>query len=338
MIEGLAMRTKLAIGTTLLAITSAAASADQTPAPPAPPAQPAPPSAAAAPRARAGTIVATTGGTYLGIGVQEVDAERAKALKLKDVRGAEVTSVREDSPAAKAGLKDGDVVLEWNGQPVDSGAQLARLVKETPAGRQVKLGVWRNGAMQTVTATMEAAKGISVGSGEYSFVIPEMRLPEMAPMPNIEIPRFQMLYQSPMLGIYGESMSQQEQLADFFGVKEGVLVKSVNKNSAAEKAGLKAGDVIVKVEETKVNSTGDITSALRAARAKKTVTVTVVRNKKEMPLTVTIEATPATAVRAGAAVYRLQPGVRTIRMETPRLRIVRPQMVLPAPPPLRRFV
>ena len=83
-------------------------------------------------------------------------------------------------------------------------------------------------------------------------------------MPNIEIPRFQMLYQNPMLGIYGESLGQQEQLAEFFGVKDGVLVKSVSKNSAAEKAGIKAGDVIMKVEDSKVSNTSEITSALRA--------------------------------------------------------------------------
>ena len=95
-----------------------------------------------------------------------------------------------------------------------------------------------------------------------------------------------------MLGIIGESLGPEEQLAEFFGVKDGVLVKSVNKDSAAEKAGIKAGDVIVKVDDTKVTTSREITSALRAPRSKKTVTVTVVRAKKEMPMTVTIE-TPA---------------------------------------------
>src|SRR5262249_23210742 len=99
--------------------------------------------------------------------------------------------------------------------------------------------------------------------------------------------------------IIGESLGQAEQLADFFGVKDGVLVKSVTRNSAAEKAGIKAGDVIVKVDDTHVNTTSEISSALRAARSKSTVTVTVVRNKKEMPLTVTLDVPPARAVKAG---------------------------------------
>ncbi len=319
------MRTNLAIGTAILAITVAgleASAQTPAPAPPPPPAQPAP-AVRAAPRARTAATV-TTGGTYLGIGVQDIDTDRAKALKMGDVRGAEVTSVTQDSPAAKAGIKDGDVVLEWNGQPVEGGAQLARFVRETPAGRQVKIGVWRNGSMQTLTATMEGGRSITIGNGENFFVMPEMRLPEMSvPMPNIEIPRFQMLYQSPMLGIYGESLGQQEQLADFFGVKDGVLVKSVNKNSAAEKAGLKAGDVIVKVEDSKVSNTSDITSALRAAHSKKTVTVTVMRNKREMPITVTIESASTSAVRAG--VMRVRPRVMTMRSVRPRVILETPR-------------
>src|SRR5262249_48615177 len=83
---------------------------------------------------------------YLGVGAKDIDSERAGALKLKEARGAEVTSVLDDSPAAKAGFKEGDVVLEFNGQPVEGSTQLTRLVRETPVGRQVKIAVWRNGA------------------------------------------------------------------------------------------------------------------------------------------------------------------------------------------------
>ena len=277
---------------------------------------------AATPRARAAASVSTDT-PYLGIGVQDVDSDRAAVLKLKEVRGAEITSVTENGPAAKAGIKDGDVVLEFNGQPVEGKDQLARLVRETPVGRQVKIGVWRNGAMQTVTATMEAKKGGNVmvfGGDGAPFPLPEGRIPDIQnfKMPDIEIPRFQMLYPSPLLGIQGESLGNQDQLAEFFGVKEGVLVKFVNHNSAADKAGIKAGDVIVKVEDTKVNSTQEITTALRANRSKKNLTVTVVRNKKEMPLTVTIDAAAAPgAVRAGLNLDRLVVPI-----------VIRPELVL----------
>lgn len=259
--------------------------------------------AAPQPRTTGQIIVQRDGGvgSYLGIGVVDITSERAKALNLKEERGAEVSSVREDSPASKAGFKEGDVVLEYNGQPVQGGEQLTRLVRETPAGRQAKVVIWRNGASQTLTATIEEQKGrVLLRSNGGTVVFPDIRIP----MPQIEIPRFQLTYQNPMLGIEGESLGSQEQLAEFFGVKEGVLVKVVRKNSAAEKAGIKAGDVIVKVDESKVTSTTEITRALRGLQSKKTFTVMVVRNKKEMPLTVTL-ADGSGAIRAVAA-RRLQ--------------------------------
>jgi serine protease Do len=266
------MRTNLWIGTAILATAALVAPAAQ----------------GQTARARSAVTTITSGGSYLGIGVKDIDADRAKALNLKEVRGVEITSVREDSPAAKAGLKESDVVLEYNGQAVDGGEQLGRLVRETPVGRQAKIGVWRNGAMQTVTATIEESKGMVFSGG--TLVMPEVTIPPIK-IPQMEIPRFQMTYQKPTLGIIGESLGQDDQFAEFFGVKQGVLVRSVNKNSAAEKAGIKAGDVILRVDDTNVDSPREITSALRAARSKKTVTVTLMRNKKEMPVTVTIETT-----------------------------------------------
>jgi serine protease Do len=229
-------------------------------------------------------VTVRTGGTsYLGIGVADVTAERAKALNLKEDRGAEVTNVDGDSPAAKAGIKDGDVVLEYDGNAVEGIEQLARLVRETPVGRQVKISVWRNGAAQTLTATIEARRGTVIRSRGLDMAVP-FTLP-----PLMEIPRFQMTWQNPVLGIEGESLRSQEQLAEFFGVKEGVLVKLVRKNSAAEKAGIKAGDIIAKLDDSTIATPQEITRALRALGSKRTFTVTVVRNKKEIPLTVTLE-------------------------------------------------
>jgi serine protease Do len=243
-------------------------------------------------RARTAQVVVQRGGaSYLGIGVADITAERAKALNLKEVRGAEVTNVAEDSPAAKAGIKEADVVLDYDGTAVHGIEQLTRLVRETPVGRQVKISVWRGGAAQTLTATVEARKGMVISSDGFPIVLPTFRLPA------INGP-FRFTWQSPVLGIEGESLTSQEQLAEFFGVKAGVLVKSVGKNSAAEKAGVKAGDVVVKVDDSTVATPQEITRALRASGSKKTFTVTVVRNKKEMPLTVTMEERGG-AARAG---------------------------------------
>ena len=263
--------------------------------------------ALAAPAARAqagqngmrGANSVTMRAPYLGIGVQDIDADRAKALKLKEVRGVEVTRVDEDSPAGKAGFQKGDVVLEYNGQAVEGGEQLARLVRETPIGRQVKIGVWRAGASVSLTPTVEANR--MMGFSANGPWMPDVQIPmPNFNMPDIEIPRFQPMYQSPMLGIEGEALGQEQQLAEYFGVKDGVLVKAVTHNSAAEKAGIKAGDVIVKVEGSHVATTREITSLLRSARGKTTVNVTVVRNRKEMDLPVTLEAAMGAPVRAAA--------------------------------------
>ena len=110
-------------------------------------------------------------------------------------------------------------------------------------------------------------------------------IPEIAPMP--EMPRVFGMSRSGMLGIECEALGSQ--LATYFGVKEGVLVRSVAKDSAAEKAGMRAGDVIVKVDGEAVNSVHDITSLVRGARSKHTFPIVVVRDKKDVTLTVTLE-------------------------------------------------
>ncbi len=240
---------------------------------------------------------------YLGIGVRDIDPDSAKRFNLKEVRGSEVTSVTDDSPAAKAGVRTGDVILEFNGQPIEGGEQLSRLVRETPIGRQVRLGVWRNGSIQTLTATVEAQKHVQSftmnGNGGWPQVISPDEMRQMQEqlrgmrLPDLSMPGMGMPSNTPMLGIMGEPLGQERQFAEYFGVEDGVLVKSVNQGSAAEKAGIKAGDVILKVDDSHISNTRDITMALRAARSRKTVTVLVMRNHKEMPITVTID-NPAT--------------------------------------------
>jgi serine protease Do len=226
--------------------------------------------------------VQAAGTSYLGIGVVDVTPDMARTLNLKEVRGAEVSRLEENSPAAKAGVREGDVVLEYNGNPVEGGAQFARMVRETPVGRSVKLTVWRNGAAQSLMVTVGERQGTVLNTPGGTIRIPEM--------PPIEIPRFEMSWQNSMLGIEGESLGVARQLAEFFGVRDGVLVRQVLRNTPAEKSGLKAGDVITRVDGANVGSTREITAQLRsAARTNRTVTLTVVRDKREMPITVTLD-------------------------------------------------
>jgi serine protease Do len=245
------------------------------PVPPAPPTAPSPP----APRAPA-IQVWTSGGSFLGIGVAEITSERAKALSLKEESGVEVTRVDEDSPAAKAGIQRGDVILEYNGQRVDSIEQLQRLIRETPAGRSVKLAIGRNGATQTVTAVVGSRRSHAKEFfGPDAIDLPEIHIPDM--------PMIMATTRNSRLGIEAESLGPQ--LAEYFGVKEGVLVRSVNKGSAAEKAGIKAGDVILRVDKTKVVTAGEISSAVRAARSAASFPIDLKRDRKDLTVTVSVE-------------------------------------------------
>lgn len=246
--------------------------------PPDPQAVPEPPPAPPAPPA---VRMMMPGGSYLGVGVQEVTANRAKELKLNEERGVEVTNVSEGSPAEKAGMKKGDVVLEYQGQRVEGTEQFVRFVRETPAGRNVKMLVSRNGQNQTVTATI-GNRGKARGR-EFSFSGEFPRMEVWIP----DTPRPNMSWRSSMLGVEAEALDGQ--LAQYFGVKQGVLVRSVSKGSAAEKAGLKAGDVITKVDQTTVDTPRELTEAIRAERNRKSVPLHLMREKKETTVTVTLD-------------------------------------------------
>ena len=237
-------------------------------------------------------VVAHRNLSYLGVGFSEIDADRAKALQLKDARGVEIRCVDENSPAAKAGLQIGDVVLEYNGEHIEGAEQFTRLIKETPPGRSASLVVWRNGVTKTVSAaigTRQSGPTVFEFDGE-DFALTMPALPAMPAMPAFrmpDIPRTFMSWRSPILGIESESLNPQ--LAEFFGVKEGVLVRSVNRGSAAEKAGFKAGDVIIKVDGERVTTPKEISSILQESRSKGSISVIVVRHQKEMSLSVTVE-------------------------------------------------
>jgi serine protease Do len=221
-----------------------------------------------------------TGGSYLGVGLAEIDSKQAAELKLKEPYGVEITRVEEGSPADKAGLKSGDVVIEFNGEHVEGMEQFGRLVRETPAGREVKLLVSRSGATQSIAATLATRKLRSVG-GNFGPVIeiPEIHIPDM--------PQIFTTLRSPLLGVEAESLGSQ--LAAYFGVKQGVLVRSVLKDTAAEKVGMKAGDVITNVDGSAVGSPSELSSAIRLSSSKKTFPIEVMRDHKEMSINVTIE-------------------------------------------------
>jgi serine protease Do len=214
--------------------------------------------------------------SYIGVMLHQIDSDRAKALNLPEVEGVEVTRVGPDSPADKAGLKAGDVVLDYNGQRVESMEQFSRMVHETPPGREVKLGISRNGSAQTLmvkvgTRPMPVVAGVPP-PGRFDIHMPD-------------VPRSFMSWRSAALGVECESLDGQ--LAQYFGVKEGVLVRSVLTGSAAEKAGVKAGDVITRVGDGKVATPADVSSRIRSMHGTP-IPLVVMRDHKEMTISVAI--------------------------------------------------
>ena len=227
-------------------------------------------------------------GSYLGVDIADVTGDRVAALKLKEEKGVEITMVDQDAPAGKAGLKEHDVVLSMNGAPVESAAQLRRMIHETPAGRVVTFGVSRDGQPMTIKVQLgDRHSEYSQFSKMKDF--PHVNVPEIHVMPDIDIPSINMVVvtQSARSGLTVENITPQ--LGEFFGVKNGngVLVRAVEKGSRAEKAGFRAGDIIVKINDQAVHDTSDFTHAVRSRNAN-SVNVGVIRDKKEQNLNLTL--------------------------------------------------
>ena len=225
--------------------------------------------------------------SYLGVDISDVTTERLSALKLKEEKGVEVTMVDQDAPAGKAGIREHDVILTMNNNAVESGAQLRRMIHETPAGRIVTLGISRDGQPMTVKVQLADKHK------EFAMTGPDMKnfhvnIPEIH-IPDIDIPSINMVMvtSSARSGLSVENITPQ--LGEFFGVKNGngVLVRAVEKGSRAEKAGFRAGDVIVKVNDQAVHDTGDFSHAVRS-RDGAAISVGVIRDRKEQKLNLTL--------------------------------------------------
>lgn len=226
------------------------------------------------------------GRSYLGVDIQDVTKERVNTLKLKEERGVEITMVDADAPAGKAGLREHDVILEFNGTPVESGEQLRRLLRETPPGRTVALGISRDGAPMKIS--VQLAEHSQVVAQSFPRVMPAVPRVPAFPRNSMDFPSFQLQTYSSVLGAQTENLTRQ--LGEYFGVKngEGILVRSVEKGSAAEKAGLKAGDVIVRADNEKLTDRTDLTQILRKHRGGGPLNLVVMRDKHEQTITVTL--------------------------------------------------
>lgn len=228
------------------------------------------------------------GSSYLGVDTRDITPDRLGALHLKDESGVEVTMVDEDAPAGKAGLREQDVILTLNGEKVVSVEQLRRMIRETPSGRVITLGISRNGQPMTVKVQLADRKNsysyfVKPDSKEFHF-----EMPALPQLPDFDVPvSVVMVHSSLRSGLMVENLTSQ--LGDYFGVKngQGVLVRSVEKGSRADKAGFRAGDVIVKINGEPIHDSSDFSHALRS-RKDNTASVNILRDRKEQTITLTL--------------------------------------------------
>jgi len=224
-------------------------------------------------------------GSYLGVQIAPVTSAQASALKLQETGGALITYVDHDGPACHAGLLENDVVVGFEGSKVDNPQQLQGLIHATPPQKTVTLTVMRAGQRKDVKVTLGSWNMMSHAHTLDASVMAVPPLPR-AFAPDFDVPAFTLL--ASRHGLVVESLSPQ--LADFFGVPHGhgVLVRSVEGGSPAAAAGVKAGDIILKVDNETVHDMADWQRGMRNPGTK--LTVTVWRDKREQTLVLNVPA------------------------------------------------
>ena len=190
-------------------------------------------------------------GGYLGVFLEKVDDELREAIDYKG-EGAYVEDVVEDSPADKAGMKAGDIIIEYEGNKIEDSEQLRKLIRKSSSGDKVKLVVVRDGKNKKLKAELAERKKfdkelfiVSPGAKKIKKIYKHGGNIIIDGMDN-----------RGFLGVKLQSMS--EQLAEYFGVKGGALVGDVVKDSPAEKAGIKAGDVLTEFDGRRVEDDDDL--------------------------------------------------------------------------------
>lgn len=242
-------------------------------------------------------------GGSIGVSVRDVTAEEAQKAKLTPALGAYVTRVESGSPAEKAGIAAGDVIVEFDGERVRSARQLSRLVRESADARSVRVAIVRDGGRRTVDLTP---------SDDRSFTVPDLsRLDEKirGMARNFEFRYdgpggrgFGGFYAGPRGRLGVQLMPITDQLAVTFGVNGGVMVTSVDADSPAGRAGVKAGDIITSVNSRMVADVSDVLDEVRRAEDGGSLALTVTRERKELKLTATMPARERPAVRTDRSI------------------------------------
>jgi len=182
---------------------------------------------------------------WLGVRIQEVTDDIAEGLGLKETRGALVAGVTEKGPAAEAGILAGDIILEFDGQPVNAMHELPRMVADESIGKEVPVKILRKGQEQTLTVKLGRLEDTAVASADSAN-------------PPADNPSAPAAITGP-LGLTLSNMSPA--VRNQYGIKDsinGVVVTGVSDGSAAAEKRVQPGDVIVEIAQEPVASADDV--------------------------------------------------------------------------------
>jgi len=270
------------------------------------------------------------GGAFLGVGTEDISKENMGRYGMREVRGAGVTQVIKGSPAEKAGLRKDDVILRFDGESVTSARKLSRLVNESAPDQTVRLTISRGGAEQEVSVTLSKQTMNSLLRASIRDDI----LKGMKDWPQVQNGDGNFVFSfgaNRRIGVSTQPLTKQ--LADYFGAKDGgLLITSVNENSPAARAGLKAGDIITAVDGEKVDSSGDIVRAINK-KEEGEISLTVLRDHNSRTVNLTPEKSKEpTVLRPGTVGTRriVIPSVQVPAI--PEMNIEIPRIVIPATP------
>lgn len=208
---------------------------------------------------------------WLGVQIQELTPSLRESLKLGSKTGLLITEVVQGSPADDANLHEEDVIIEFAGQPVELADAFTKLVRNSEAGKEIKIAIMRDGERKEIMVTLAPRK--TPKSYSYAWSGEPMRF----------------FGSHQRLGVQAHSLNAD--LAGYFNVKEegGALVLEVDEDTPAEKAGLKAGDVITKIDEEPVDSPSELMRALSDYEAGDEITITYIRHGKTATSKATLE-------------------------------------------------
>jgi serine protease Do len=196
---------------------------------------------------------------WLGVDVQEVTPGLARAFGLPNTQGALVADVEKDTPASEAGLKRGDIIIKYDGQPVGSERELPEMVAQTPIGKSVPVEVLRNGKHLTLDA----------------------KIAELHPTGEVASAEGQTPGQSWGLTVQKMTPSLAQQLGS--SNDHGVVITQVRPDSPADDAGLQRGDVVLEIGHDRVKSTDEFAElAHKAQKEKKPALLLVERGSATM--------------------------------------------------------